>query len=265
VTGVSTTVGVSNGEPIVDTAGYIASTSVNPTTVSAVNSSTITLSTSASGTQASDSLTIEWTTSGLPEDVAFPSLGGLAGNGAWDCGNYWAVNHPHGPSPGAVGGALGGVCGTPAQTTVSRYHVYRYEIAQGAASGGINDWSGRNGWSSNGQPDQQGVKNPPGNFQTENGAPYCANSKGVKAVDTTTGGVDPRNIIAPIINCLAQASLGNLAGAGVARNVPVAAFGRFFLTQPYSALSDGNLYGEITGPVTASDNAQVYNLVQLYR
>jgi hypothetical protein len=80
-----------------------------------------------------------------------------------------------------------------------------------------------------------------------------------------TGGVDRRNLIAPIINCLAQAALGNIAGAGASSKTPVAAFGKFFMIQPYSALHDGNLYGEMTGLVTAADNVKIFNLVQLYR
>ncbi len=81
-------------------------------------------------------------------------------------------------------------------------------------------------------------------------------------VDTSTGGLDRRTIIVPIINCLAQAPLppGNNAN-----NVPVAAFGKFFLTQPYSALADGNLYGEMTGALGSIDKVTIFNLVQLYR
>ena len=148
---------------------------------------------------------------------------------------------------------------------MSRYQVYRYEIAKGTGAGGIADWSGRNGWASNGQSDLQGATNPPGNFQTESGAPFCASANGVSGVDTTTGGVDRRNLIAPIINCLAQTALGNIAGAGASSETPVAAFGKFFMTQPYSALNDGNLYGEITGLVSSADNVKIFNLVQLYR
>ncbi len=69
----------------------------------------------------------------------------------------------------------------------------------------------------------------------------------------------------PIINCLAQTALGNIAGAGASSKTPVAAFGKFFMTQPYSALKDGNLYGEITGAVGPADNVKIFNLVQLYR
>ena len=210
MTEVANTTGVTIGEPVVDAAGAIASTSDNPATVANSGGSTITLTAQASKTQATDDLMVEWTTSGLPEDISFPNLGGAEGNGEWDCADYWGINHPRGPSAAGVGAALGGVCGFAEQTTVSRYQVYRYEIAKGKAAGGIADWSGRNGWASNGQSDLQGATKPPGNFQTESGAPFCAGAKGVSGVDTTTGGVDRRNLIAPIINCLAQAALAIL-------------------------------------------------------
>jgi Flp pilus assembly protein TadG len=265
VTNVPNVLGVAGGEPIVDSGGLFSSTADNPVSVSSVNGSTLTVSTQASGSQDSDGLTIEWTTSGLPEDIAFPNLGGAEGDGQWDCADYWGISHPHGPSAADVGAALGGVCGAPDQTSVSRYQVYRYEIAQGTAAGGFADWSGRNGWASNGQPDPQGVASPPGKFQTESGAPYCAESSRVGGVDTTTGGVDRRNLIVPIINCLAQTALGNIGEGGPTAATPVAAFGKFFLTQPYSALKDGNLYGEITGVAASADNVKIFNLVQLYR
>jgi Putative Flp pilus-assembly TadE/G-like len=264
LTEVASTTGVATGEPVVDAAGLIASTSDNPATVSGSLGSSVTVSTPASETQTSDGLTIEWTTSGLPEDASFPNLGGAEGNGEWDCADYWAINHPRGPAAATVGSALGGVCGTPEQTSVSRYQVYRYEIGQGTAAGGIADWSGRNGWSSNGQSDLQGATSPPGRFETESGAPFCASASGVSGVDTTTGGVDRRILIAPIINCLAQTALGNIPG-GSSSGTPAAAFGKFFMTQPYSALKDGNLYGEIAGLVSAADNVKIFNLVQLYR
>ena len=148
---------------------------------------------------------------------------------------------------------------------MSRYQIYCYEISQGSSEGGVNDWSGANGWSSNGQTDAQGVKSPAGNYQTENGAPYCAGASGVNGIDITTGGTDRRNISVLFINCLAQTALGNITGGNTAQNVPVAGFGKFFLTQPYSELSDGNLYGEMTGLANSRDKVLIYNLVQLYR
>ena len=135
LTDVVNTIGITAGEPVIDSAGAFASSAGNPVIVSGSAGSTVTLSTQASEAQASDSLTIEWTTSGLPEDTTFPNLGGAEGNGQWDCGDYWAINHPHGPTAATVGTALGGVCGAPAQTTVSRYQVYRYEIEQGPGGG----------------------------------------------------------------------------------------------------------------------------------
>ena len=188
LTDVANTIGITAGEPVVDSAGAVTSTADNPATVSGSSGSTVTLSSPASETQASDGLTIEWTTSGLPEDISFPNLAGAEGNGQWDCANYWAINHPHGPSATTVGTALGGVCGTPAQTTVSRYQVYRHEISLGASAGGTSDWSGRNGWASNGQPDPQGSRSPAGHFQTESGAPFCASARGVSGVDTIDRG-----------------------------------------------------------------------------
>jgi Putative Flp pilus-assembly TadE/G-like len=265
LTDVANPTGITASEPVIDSAGAFASTADNPVTISASAAATVTVSTPAISAQSSDGLTIEWTTSGLPEDVAFPALGGAEGNGQWDCADYWAINHTHGPSTAAVGGALGGVCGAPAQTTVSRYQVYRYEISLGSNAGGISDWSGKNGWTSNGQPDPQGSRIPAGRFQTESGAPFCASARGVSGVDTTTGGVDRRNLIVPIINCLAQTALGNITGAGPSSKTPVAAFGKFFMTQPYTALKDGNLYGEITGAVGRADNVKIFNLVELYR
>jgi Flp pilus assembly protein TadG len=265
LTDVASTTGITAGEPVVDSGGVFASSADNPVTVSTSAGSTVTVSAPAISSQASDGLTIEWTTSGLPEDIAFPGLGGAQGTGQWDCASYWAINHPHGPSAATVGTALGGVCGTPAKTSVSRYQVYRYEIAQGAGAGGINDWSGKNGWASNGQPDPQGSRNPAGRFQTESGAPFCAKAGGASGVDTTTGGIDRRNLIVPIINCLAQTALGNMSDAGASSTTPVAGFGKFFMTQPYTALKDGNLYGEMTGAPGQADNVKIFNLVQLYR
>jgi hypothetical protein len=265
LTNVANPIGIVAGEPVVDSNGVFASSADNPVAVSSVNGSTVTVGTPASETQASDGLTIEWTTSGLPEDISFPNLAGAEGNGQWDCANYWAINHPHGPSAATVGTALGGVCGAPTQTTLSRYQIYRYEISLGSNAGGIGDWSGKNGWASNGQPDLQGSKIPAGHFQTESGAPFCANARGVSGVDTTTGGVDRRNLIVPIINCLAQTALGNVADSSASSKTPVAAFAKFFMTQPYTALKDGNLYGEITGTPVPADNVKIFHLVQLYR
>ena len=74
LTDVANPIGIAAGEPVVDSGGVFASTADNPVAVSSSNGSTVTLGGPASETQASDGLTIEWTTSGLPEDVSFPNL-----------------------------------------------------------------------------------------------------------------------------------------------------------------------------------------------
>ncbi len=64
---------------------------------------------------------------GLPRDNVFVNStnvpGGRFGNGAWDCKDYWDVNHPSDPYPTG--------CSTNNTTAVSRYDIYRYEIDNG--------------------------------------------------------------------------------------------------------------------------------------
>jgi hypothetical protein len=216
------------------------------TPVSSVSGTSVIMDNPATQTANAISLTFNWNTSGLPEDKSFS---GFQGNGDWDCANYWAINHTASAPAGC----------TTSNPTISRYQVYRYEIANSL----VNDWSGNNGWSSNRQADTG--SNPLGNFETESGHPYCAAASGVSGVDTTTGGLDRRDIIVPIINCEAQTALGNITNGAQSTNVPVAAFGKFFLTQPWAALGGNSLYGELTGTVGSGDNITIYNLVELYR
>jgi Flp pilus assembly protein TadG len=184
-------------------------------------------------------LTVKWPTSGLPLDSNLSGNTSIFGTGNWDCLDYWKLNHTAAAPSGC----------TSSNPTISRYQVYRYEIANGY----ISDWSG------NGLADTSGNT---GNG--ENGAPYCAAASNVSGVDTTTGGKDRRIIFAAIINCLAQAAL--ITGGQTANNVPVAEFGKFFMTQPVNA--DGTnsfLYGEMTGFVSSLDGVRILNQVQLYR
>lgn len=108
----------------------------------------------------------------------------------------------------------------------SRYAAYRYEIEQGY----VTDRS-------------------PGG---ETGAPACYRGGALADVP------DRRILNAAIINCR---SLG-LAGEGLA-NVPVAAFGKFFLTLPL-AQSQTDLYVELVGLMKPGD-AGNFDMVQLYR
>jgi hypothetical protein len=277
-----------SGEPVV--AAYPASPpngqavrassndTIQPYTTGA-STATLTGAANATATVPSPNFVFEWTTAGLPEDTSFPAYppnvaAGIEGTGNWDCKSYWTINHPGVARPTSITvpdstTAVTGTCDTPTTTVAnsfSRYQIYRYEIDQGTNPGGISDWSGANGWSTNGKTDAEDTPvSSQGQQQTENGSPYCAAASSVSGVDITSGGLDRRNIIVPFINCLAQTELGNLTGGNTAQNVPVAAFAKYFITQPYTALNDGNLYGEVTGPLTNRDGVTIYPLAQLYR
>ena len=103
------------------------------------------------------------------------------------------------------------------------------------------------------------AERPTGNG--ENGAPLCAGAG--NGVDTSTGGPDRRVIPAAVINCLAQsAAIGNGSNAN---NIPVAGFGKFFLTQPVGIDGTNYVYGEMSGLIGISDEVKILNQVQLYR
>ena len=108
----------------------------------------------------------------------------------------------------------------------SRYSVYRYEIEQGIVSD----------------------RSPSG----ETGAPACYTGGAISDLP------DRRILHAAIINCL---SLG-LAGSAQS-DVPVAAFGKFFLTLPLQR-SQTDLYVEAVGLVRPGDSVN-HDMVQLYR
>jgi hypothetical protein len=108
----------------------------------------------------------------------------------------------------------------------SRYDVYRYEIALGY----VTDRS-------------------PG---AETGAPACYGGGGLSDKP------DRRVLYAAIVNCQSLALRG-----GPEANVPVAAFGKFFLTLPLQA-SQTDLYVEAIGLVKPEDYAD-FEMVQLYR
>ncbi|HEY6257650.1 MAG TPA: pilus assembly protein TadG-related protein [Xanthobacteraceae bacterium] len=108
----------------------------------------------------------------------------------------------------------------------SRYAVYRHEIEQGY----VADRSAGG----------------------ETGAPACYGGSALSDAP------DRRVLDAAIINCQ---SMG-LAGEGLT-NVPVAAFGKFFLTLPL-ARSQTDLYVELVGLVKPGDEVD-FDMVQLYR
>jgi hypothetical protein len=87
----------------------------------------------------------------------------------------------------------------------------------------------------------------------ESGAPACYGGGVYSDVP------DRRIIQAAVLNCL---SLD--LGQGPQSTVPVAAFGKFFLTLPL-ALNQTNLFVETVGLVDPSDRTQNFDMVQLYR
>jgi Flp pilus assembly protein TadG len=224
-------------------------------TVANVTGNVITLNgaAQASLTAISVPLTFQWLTTGLPLDKNWTGIctNGvcLQGDGNWDCLNYWKINH----------GALAPPAGcTASNPTVSRFDIYNAENLQAAHSPAaqppktdINDWSGI----------PQGVKDTPG---AETGAPMCAISKNFTPVWDST--YDPRILYAAIINCSAQATLGNIGGGNSGNGTPTSKFGKVFLTQPYNSDGQNYLYGEMTGLVTQlSDSVVLLDQVQLYR
>jgi hypothetical protein len=188
---------------------------------------------------------------GLPLDSNLNSdTTATMGNGDWNCADYWDINHKR------AGGAytFARPSGCTANATISRYEVYRTEIANdllGKASG--DDWSGDH------------VQNLDGHFGGgEAGGPYCAAGSGVSGVDVTTGDTDRRLIFAALVNCLAN---GPFPSGANATNVPTLGFGKFFMTQPVGADGDPTrpLYVEFVGLASLDDGVTQLIPVQLYR
>ncbi len=201
-------------------------------TTNGAGANTLILSQPVTGKQTAVPLTIGWPTSGLPMDTNLVGNSITFGNGQWDCADYWKVNHPGVAAPSG--------CSSPAATTITRYNVYRSEIDNGLHT--AFSWPGSR------------------TAGGESGAPLCAPA-GVDASPTQT---DRRLIFAAVINCLAQ---GPFPPGANAINIPVAGFGKFFMTQPVGA--DPNtpsaLLGEMSGLVGLNDNVKILNQVQLYR
>jgi hypothetical protein len=129
---------------------------------------------------------------------------------------------------GADGRAPPTINGGPASNSnlPTRYSVYRYEIEQGSVAD----------------------RSPGG----ETGAPACYAGRVLSDVP------DRRVLHAAIVNCQ---SLGLRGGAQ--SNVPVAAFGKLFLTLPLQQ-AQTDIYAEIVGLVQPGDGTN-FDMVQLYR
>ena len=128
---------------------------------------------------------------------------------------------------GGAGPALSDLSGGSAASAgvPSRYRIYRYEIEHGLV----------------GDVSQGG----------ESGAPACYRGGNLSALP------DRRILHAAIVNC------HSLQLVGEELNVPVAAFGKLFLTLPL-ARTQTDLYVEMVGLVRPGDGVS-FDVVQLYR
>jgi hypothetical protein len=185
---------------------------------------------------------------GLPRDTCFastcPYMGGRMGDGDWNFEAYWTVNHtkPDGTmhAKQMVNGAQASNANLP-----SRYDVYRYEILQSAT-------------------DATFISNPSG---LAVGAPAAHQETGLKMCSGSTTNDDPdrRTFYAAIVNCEANLPPKLPLGPGNQSGVPVAAFGKFFITQPVAAAQD-DILAEIVELVTpGSLGGHNFDQVQLYR
>lgn len=230
ITGVAVPSNIIDGVPIEDVAGntYI------PTGTLIASHTATSITMSANAIKAG---TVGFTFGGpgqataipLPLDLNMIGNTNSPGNGQWDCQDYWKIVHGTTPPTGCGDGAS-----TP--TNLSRFDIYQMESAL------LNDAAGPAAPAGGG----------------EIGGPTC-NAANASATDG--GGGDRRTIYAAIINCMANASLMNQGGQ-TADDIPVAGFGKFFMTQPADT-GNQTLIGEMTGAVGLDKNAK--NNVQLYR
>ncbi len=156
---------------------------------------------------------------------------GRIGDGAWDFDGYWSVNHGTAAKPTDASGVAYSNANTPA-----RYDVYRYEIANGL----VGDRS-------------------PGR---ETGTPACFTGKGL------SDDPDRRLLYGAVLDCMAlddPANGGPIKG-GSSDKLPVAAFARFFITEPVESGKEDTIWVELVDVVEgSSDGGTSRDIVQLYR
>jgi Putative Flp pilus-assembly TadE/G-like len=172
----------------------------------------------------------------LPPDTGFSPGSTTIGNGTWNFQAYWDIAHPtRTPAPNGWSNA----------NLPSRYHVYQYETDP--ANGMLNDQS------------RGATPYPPGTGPKEVGGPHC----NTNACPVSAG--DRRILFNAIINCQALTASGVLGG-GRNSNIPVAAFGKFFLIHAIDKgpATDAHIDAEFVGVVQQSDNVAKNNY-QLYR
>ena len=145
------------------------------------------------------------------------------GAASWDCAAYWAAAHPGVSVPSALS------AGCTATATISRKDVYDYETDP-ANSARLTDPAAGTG---------------------ETGSPDACTG-------TTTGTAGRRVLFVAIVNCRSSP----VTIQSNAQNVPVAAFGKFFLTHPTT--NQTKPYAEFMGLVDRGSGT-IRDQVQLYR
>ena len=168
-------------------------------------------------------------------DTAFPFAAGRLGNGMWDFDGYWAANYGTMTKPADL-------VGYSNADPPSRYQVYRSEIST-IGSGAASDL----------------VAHTSGAPYNESGAPMCYSG------GAPTDSPDRRVMYVAIINCQGLNVHGNNGGP-----FQVAAFGRFFLTEPVASPpspDSGTIFAELIGlsePGSVSNEVS-HDIVQLCR
>ncbi len=163
------------------------------------------------------------------------------GNGVWDKARYW--NEAHNLSVGtALPSAIAGA-------DVSRYDIYKYELLD--LNNRVNNDSNGPGGS---------------NLNGELGGPVCYNGPS----GSVTATPDRRIFHAAILNCKALAAGNKITGSS-GNKLPVAAFGKFFLTEPVgggsnASTADGDVWAELVDiSVIGQADGVARDIVQLYR
>jgi hypothetical protein len=169
----------------------------------------------------------------MTPDTGFATGSTVIGNGTWDFNTYWTTEHPATSAPNGWNNTT---------NIPSRYSVYRYEVNTPL----LTDQS------------KGGSPYPPGSAPKEVGRPQCNTNQ-------PPASVDRRIIFNAILNCQALTASGVMSG-GKNTNIPVAAFGKFFLIHPVdkTPASDAHIDGEFVGVVDQSDHVS-FNNYQLYR
>ena len=161
-----------------------------------------------------------------------PHMQNRIGDGRWDFDGYWSINFGSRPKPVGPDGSEYSNANPP-----PRYDVYRYEIGNGLI----------------------GVRSAGG----ESGAPAC-----YRGSSAPSDNPDRRILQGAVLNCLAlnqDPRYGPLRGGSTAR-LPVAAFAKFFITEPVDRASESSIWVEFVDVVRPdSSGSVVRDIVQLHR